>query len=72
MLAWEDEICDARYSKSCGGMTEAYRAAWEEKDVPYLTPVYDGPSRPMVFLAVVGSRQCRSLDHIVAPGLLRQ
>jgi stage II sporulation protein D len=37
------EICDTRYSKSCGGMTELYRAAWEDRDVPYLSPVYDGP-----------------------------
>jgi stage II sporulation protein D len=41
-LVFEDEICDARYSKSCGGMTEVYSAAWEEKDVPYLSAVYDG------------------------------
>jgi SpoIID/LytB domain protein len=25
-------------------MTESYRAAWEDKVVPYLTTVYDGPS----------------------------
>ncbi|MFP5262987.1 MAG: SpoIID/LytB domain-containing protein [Blastocatellia bacterium] len=37
------EICDTRYSKSCGGMTELYRAAWEDREVPYLSPVYDGP-----------------------------
>ncbi len=43
VLVYDDEICDARYSKSCGGMTEAYRAAWEDKDVPYLTSVYDVP-----------------------------
>jgi peptidoglycan hydrolase-like amidase len=42
-LVYRDEICDARYSKSCGGMTEVYRAAWEDKDVPYLTSVYDVP-----------------------------
>ncbi len=41
-LMFEDEICDARYSKSCGGVTEVYSAAWEEKDVPYLSAVYDG------------------------------
>jgi peptidoglycan hydrolase-like amidase len=46
VLTWGDEICDARYSKSCGGMTEAYRAAWEDVDVPYLTPVYDGSHAP--------------------------
>ncbi|HEX5735936.1 MAG TPA: SpoIID/LytB domain-containing protein [Blastocatellia bacterium] len=42
VLVFEDEICDARYSKSCGGVTEVYSAAWEDKDVPYLAAVYDG------------------------------
>ncbi len=42
-LVYSDEICDARYSKSCGGMTEIYRAAWEDRDVPYLASVYDVP-----------------------------
>lgn len=50
VLVYDDEICDARYSKSCGGMTEVYRAAWEDKDVPYLTSVYDVPgSEPSVY-----------------------
>ena len=43
VLSYDDEICDTRYSKSCGGMTEVYRTAWEDKDVPYLTSVYDVP-----------------------------
>ena len=43
-LVWQDEICDARYSKSCGGMTEVFRAAWEDRDVAYLAAVYDGES----------------------------
>jgi SpoIID/LytB domain protein len=42
-LCYGEEVCDARYSKSCGGMTEVYSAAWEEKDVAYLRSVYDGP-----------------------------
>ena len=41
-VVWGNEICDTRYSKSCGGMTEVYRAAWEEREVPYLTALYDG------------------------------
>ncbi|HEY6330679.1 MAG TPA: SpoIID/LytB domain-containing protein, partial [Blastocatellia bacterium] len=43
VLVFEEEICDARYSKCCGGMTERYSAAWDDKDVPYLAPIYDGP-----------------------------
>jgi stage II sporulation protein D len=45
VLAYGDDVCDARYSKSCGGMTEIYSAVWEDADVPYLKPVYDGPGR---------------------------
>src|SRR5262249_6249125 len=26
----------------CGGMTEEFRAAWENKSVPYLVTIYDG------------------------------
>lgn len=42
-LVYKDEICDARYSKSCGGLTEVFSAAWEDRTVPYLSSVYDGP-----------------------------
>jgi stage II sporulation protein D len=42
-LVFDEGICDARYSKSCGGMTERYSAAWEDRDVPYLPCIYDGP-----------------------------
>jgi peptidoglycan hydrolase-like amidase len=36
------EICDARYSKCCGGRTEVFSTAWEDRDVPYLASIYDG------------------------------
>ncbi|HSE98905.1 MAG TPA: SpoIID/LytB domain-containing protein [Blastocatellia bacterium] len=44
-LVFGDEVCDARYSKSCGGMTEIYSAAWEDKEVPYLVSIYDGAGK---------------------------
>ena len=37
------EICDARYSKACGGLTEEFRTAWADVHVPYLVSIYDGP-----------------------------
>lgn len=46
ILAWDGQICDTRYSKSCGGITEAFRAAWEDIDIPYLSAIYDGKDRP--------------------------
>jgi stage II sporulation protein D len=36
-----DEICDARYHKACGGLTDDFATAWEDEKVPYLTSVSD-------------------------------
>ncbi|HEY2383893.1 MAG TPA: SpoIID/LytB domain-containing protein [Terriglobia bacterium] len=41
-LRYNGRICDARFSKSCGGVTEIYSTAWEDQDIPYLASVYDG------------------------------
>ncbi|MBI3951331.1 MAG: SpoIID/LytB domain-containing protein [Acidobacteria bacterium] len=49
VLVYADEICDARFSKCCGGMTENYRTAWEDVDIPYLAGIYDGPNLPADF-----------------------
>jgi stage II sporulation protein D len=38
-------ICDARFSKSCGGITERYATAWEDVEIPYLESVHDGPQQ---------------------------
>ncbi len=44
-LRFNGAICDARFSKSCGGITERYATAWEDEDIPYLRSVYDGPTQ---------------------------
>src|SRR5262245_52307632 len=49
LLLCAGRICDARFSKSCGGVTEEYSTAWEDWDIPYLKSVYDGPGQPGSF-----------------------
>lgn len=49
VLTFDDEICDARFSKCCGGMTETYSTAWEDREIPYLAGTYDGERWPMDF-----------------------
>jgi len=44
IIAYQGEICDARYSKACGGLTEDFDTAWEDKRVPYLTSISDAPT----------------------------
>jgi stage II sporulation protein D len=40
-LVHNGEICDARYHKACGGLTEDYATCWEERSVPYLSHAAD-------------------------------
>ena len=41
VLTYNGEVCDARFSKCCGGATEEFEACWEEKHFPYLETVRD-------------------------------
>lgn len=43
VLVYGGNICDARFSKCCGGMTEKFSTCWDDVDYPYLTPVVDAP-----------------------------
>ncbi len=40
-LVANNKICDARYYKACGGRTEIFASAWEDKSFPYLQSVTD-------------------------------
>jgi stage II sporulation protein D len=41
VLTYGNEVCDARYSKCCGGFTESFKNTWQSNDVPYLTGLVD-------------------------------
>ena len=41
VLAYEGEVCDARFSKCCGGRSNEFRYCWQNLDIPYLTSVDD-------------------------------
>jgi len=41
VILYGDEICDARYSKACGGLTEESNTAWSDERVPYLASIPD-------------------------------
>ena len=46
VLTYGGEICVARFSKCCGGVTEEFRNCWEERDYPYLSRVRDCDGDP--------------------------
>lgn len=41
VLTYGDEICDARFSKCCGGRSETFGNCWEDASHPYLEAVDD-------------------------------
>ena len=41
VLSYEGEVCDARFSKCCGGRTELYESCWDDTPHPYLSVVDD-------------------------------
>ncbi|MFA6027198.1 MAG: SpoIID/LytB domain-containing protein [Ignavibacteriaceae bacterium] len=40
-LTYENTICDTRYSKCCGGVTESFENVWETVKHPYLSSIVD-------------------------------
>ncbi len=49
-LRYNGMICDARFSKCCGGITERYSTAWEDQEIRYLESVYDGPEQARSYI----------------------
>ncbi|KAA0259146.1 MAG: SpoIID/LytB domain-containing protein, partial [Chlorobiota bacterium] len=49
VMKFGQEICDARFSKACGGISEAFENVWEGKKVPYLSRVIDYKFEPEDF-----------------------
>jgi len=46
VLEYDGKICDARYSKCCGGISELFENVWEPIPHPYLQKVIDNDSTP--------------------------
>ncbi len=42
VLTYAGELCDARFSKCCGGVFEEFEYCWEPVHKPYLEPARDG------------------------------
>ncbi|MGI6222152.1 MAG: DUF4922 domain-containing protein [Prevotella sp.] len=52
ILAYDGAICDARFSKCCGGVSEEFQYCWENLSKPYLTAIRDSKDATMPDLTV--------------------
>jgi len=44
-LVYGGHVCDARFYKACGGITENFSSAWEDANIAYLSSVSDSEVR---------------------------
>jgi len=57
VLTYNGTICDTRYYKCCGGITELFENVWEPVNHPYLQKVIDNPVVPEGFNLSLNNEQ---------------
>jgi len=57
VLLFQDRICDARYSKSCGGIMEKYSTIWDGPDYDYLQNIPDADANTARNILPLNSEQ---------------
>ncbi len=77
-LFFDGRVCDARFSKSCGGVSELYENAWDEDHHDYLVPVRDALGEAMPDLTRENQAESwirstpKALCHVGDPALFRR
>ncbi len=57
VLIYGGQICDARYSKSCGGMMESFDTIWDGDPLPYMQVKPDSDKAPSEFKMPLSDEQ---------------
>jgi len=75
MLLFDGAIADTRFSKCCGGLTEAYATAWDDREIPYLVSFPDGLAGPGptdldAFLRSSPAAFCNTTDAVLLSRIL--
>ncbi len=69
VLTFDGELCDARFSKCCGGIMERFSTCWADEDKPYLQPLPDTPGHLPDGTPIPGASGEVSADgHTPTPG----
>jgi stage II sporulation protein D len=57
VLAFDGAICDTRYAKCCGGITEVFENVWEPVNHSYLQKVVDNPVAPAGYDLIINTEE---------------
>ena len=75
-LMYNNQICDARFSKCCGGVTEAFENVWQPEKIPYLTSVRDSDANQLSESIVIDNGYFNTPPeaycHTSVPEILKQ
>jgi SpoIID/LytB domain len=69
ILSNGDRICDARFSKCCGGVTETFEHCWEPESHPYLAVLRDSTETEYPDLSI--EEEAEKVDTYLAGGFLQ-
>lgn len=61
VIMYGNEVCDARYSKICGGIIESYHNVWENRKIPYMMSAIDS-EKPLEFPANTEAKAKKLID----------
>ncbi len=65
VLKYEDKLCDARFSKCCGGIMEKFSTCWSEVDYPYLQALPDTPNHELGEVAFCNTNDPEILSQVL-------
>lgn len=64
VLTSKGSVCDARYSKCCGGFTESFENVWGGRPIEYLVGVFDGTANsPSVSQTLIKEKNAKLWTH---------
>lgn len=71
-LTYEDKICDARFSKCCGGAFEEFQYCWEDVKHPYLVKQRDSKKRSSYPIYVSIQKQRSGYGPLLMHSVIRK
>ncbi len=64
LIMYDNKICDARFSKSCGGVSESFENVWENTKIPYLSKIIDSDIIPKNIVDLRNEKNAK--NHILS------
>ncbi len=65
VLVYDNQVCDTRFSKCCGGRSELFSSVWADKDYNYLQSLPDSPGHKQDLEAFCDTKDKNILSQVL-------